>query len=230
MGSIINGISDSDAIEETSPVVKAVVSKPSDIPILPPEPPIVQIATPESPQSAPPSTSHKKGGRPPNAHKKKSGKNQYTKEKDPAQVEDKSPPRSQSRDVQKGEENGHQHITKGPSHEAKHAKAKNNIGSRITMTDMKKRVSTILDFMSRTQVEMASETMSPARQQATETLLEGIAEGLPMIRVNGETSDGSTVETSELTSPTKEFKDLSCLEMMDVLTRQLVKWQKEFAL
>ena len=97
------------------------------------------------------------------------------------------------------------------------------------MSDMKKRVGTILDFISRTQVEMASETMSPAQQQATEILLEGIAEGLPMIRVNGETSDGSTTGTSEITSPTKEFKDLSCLEMMDILTRQLVKWQKEFA-
>lgn len=220
---------DSDAVEETPPVVKAVVSKPPDIPILPPEPTIVQIATPESPPSAPPSTSHKKGGRPPNAHKKKSGKNQYSKEKDPLEKEDKSPPRSQSRDVQKGEENGHQPVTKGLSHEAKHTKTKNSIGSKITMSDMKKRVSTILDFISRTQVEMASETMSPARQQATESLLEGIAEGLPMIRVNGEMSDGSTTGTSEHTTPTKEFRNLSCLEMMDVLTRQLVKWQKEFS-
>lgn len=93
------------------------------------------------------------------------------------------------------------------------------------MSDMKKRVAAILDFISRTQVEMASETISTVRQQATETLLEGIADGLPMIKVNGELSEGS----SEVTSPIKEFKDLSCLEMMDVLTRQLVKWQKEFS-
>ena len=107
------------------------------------------------------------------------------------------------------------------------------------MSDMKKRVGTILDFISRTQLEMANETMSPARQQTTETLLQGIANGLPMIRVNGEASDGSRSTTttggeanggSEVTSPVKEFKDLSCLEMMDVLTRQLVKWQKEFAI
>jgi len=91
------------------------------------------------------------------------------------------------------------------------------------MTDMRKRVTAILDFISRTQIEMA-ESMSPASGEAAQNLIIGIADGLPMIKVNGEKGYESNEQ-----SPTKEFKDLSCLEMMDVLTRQLVKWQKEFA-
>jgi hypothetical protein len=91
------------------------------------------------------------------------------------------------------------------------------------MTDMRKRVTAILDFISRTQIEMA-ESISPASGEAAQNLIMGIADGLPMIKVNGEKGDESNEQ-----SQTKEFKDLSCLEMMDVLTRQLVKWQKEFA-
>jgi hypothetical protein len=91
------------------------------------------------------------------------------------------------------------------------------------MTDMRKRVTAILDFISRTQIEMA-ESMSPSSGEAAQNLIMGIADGLPMIKVNGEKGDESNEQ-----SQTKEFKDLSCLEMMDVLTRQLVKWQKEFA-
>jgi hypothetical protein len=91
------------------------------------------------------------------------------------------------------------------------------------MSDMKKRVAAILEFISRTQLEMASEPISPASGDATEKLMLGLAEGLPMIRVNGNQGEGGGGGEK------KEFKDLSCLEMMDELTRQLVKWQKEFA-
>jgi hypothetical protein len=98
------------------------------------------------------------------------------------------------------------------------------------MSDMKKRVAAILEFISRTQFEMAGESMSLASGEAAEKMIRSIADGLPMIKVNGDSrneppKEGETGETST----NKEFKDLSCLEMMDVLTRQLVKWQKEFA-
>jgi hypothetical protein len=96
------------------------------------------------------------------------------------------------------------------------------------MGDMKKRVAAILEFISRTQVEMAGEVMSPTSNDAAAKVIRDIADGLPMIKVNGN-NDGAKDGDAADASPVKEFKDLSCLEMMDVLTRQLVKWQKEFA-
>lgn len=57
-------------------------------------------------------------------------------------------------------------------------------------------------------------------------MIRGIAHGLPMIKVNGDNSKAGNAGDGDVA---KEFKDLSCLEMMDVLTRQLVKWQNEFA-
>jgi hypothetical protein len=219
---------DSDPPEETPPASKPSINKTTEVAAQPLDPPTSsQVATPDSPPANPPSTSHKKGGRPPNASRKKLGKNQYTKDRDPPDGDERSPNRSQSRDVQRGDDNGHHPVNKGSTHEGKHGKSKSG-GSKITMTDMKKRVAAILEFISRTQVEMAGESISPTSGQAAENFLRGIADGLPMIKVNGETSDASTGGTSEGTSPIKEFKDLSCMEMMDVLTRQLVKWQKEF--
>ncbi len=94
------------------------------------------------------------------------------------------------------------------------------------MTDMKKRVTGILDFISRTQLELAGESMSPTAGEAAHKLIRGIADGLPMIKVNGDNSKAGNAGDGDAA---KEFKDLSCLEMMDILTRQLVKWQKEFA-
>jgi len=98
------------------------------------------------------------------------------------------------------------------------------------MSDMKKRVAAILDFITRTQFEMAGESMSLASGEAAAKMIRNIADGLPMIKVNGDkrTEGSKEGEAREVTAH-KEFKDLSCLEMMDVLTRQLVKWQKEFA-
>jgi hypothetical protein len=98
------------------------------------------------------------------------------------------------------------------------------------MSDMKKRVAAILEFITRTQFEMAGESMSLASGEAAEKMIRNIADGLPMIKVNGDRRmDGSRESESGDSTVNKDFKDLSCLEMMDVLTRQLVKWQKEFA-
>jgi hypothetical protein len=95
------------------------------------------------------------------------------------------------------------------------------------MLDMKKRVAAILDYISRTQIELASESMSPSAGEAAEKLIRSIADGLPIIKVNGEGNQASK-ESEHGESQPKEFKELTCMEMMDVLTRQLVKWQKEF--
>jgi hypothetical protein len=187
-----------------------------------------QVATPDSPPpNPPPSTSHRKGGRPPNSRKGKLGKNQYTKDRDLQDGDEQSPARSQSRDVPRGDDNGTISGNKGSNSEGKPGKSKSS-NSKVSMGDMKKRVAAILEFISRTQVEMAGEVMSPTSNDAAARVIRDIADGLPMIKVNGN-SDGAKDGGAADASPDKEFKDLSCLEMMDVLTRQLVKWQKEFA-
>lgn len=183
-----------------------------------------QIATPDTPPpNQPPSTSHRKGGRPPNSRKGKLGKNQYTKDRDIQDGDDQSPARSQSRDVTRGDSAGN----KGSNNEGKPGKSKGP-NSKVSMGDMKKRVAAILGFISRTQVEMSSEVMSPISGDAAERVIRGLADGLPMIKVNGAPGEEPNGGAAEDMGPRKEFKDLSCLEMMDVLTRQLVRWQKEF--
>ena len=187
-----------------------------------------QVAPPDTPPPNAPPTSHRKGGRPPNARKGKLGKNQYTKDRDQPDGDDPSPNRSQSRDVPRGDDTGHTPGNKGLSNEGgKPGKSKST--SKITMSDMKKRVAAILDFITRTQFEMAGESMSLAGGEAAEKMIRNIADGLPMIKLNGDKrSEASNEGESADINVKKDFKDLSCLEMMDVLTRQLVNWQKEF--
>jgi len=204
--------------------MKATIAKITEsIPKVPEPPAVVEIPTPDTPPAILPPSSQKKGGRPPNTQKKKLGKNQYTKDRDAP--EKNSPHRSQSREVQKDDTSG---STTKSSHDGRHAKNK-SLSTKYTMFDMKRRVNAILEFITRTQLEMAGDAMSVETQQATMLLIGDLAGNLPMIKVNGQGSNGgSTATTSEATSPTKEFKDLSLMEQMDNLTRQLVKWQKEF--
>jgi hypothetical protein len=131
--------------------------------------------------------------------------------------------------VPRNDDSGQNSGNKGPGNEgSKPGKSKS--ASKITMSDMKKRVAAILDFITRTQFEMAGESMSLASGEAAAKMIRNIADGLPMIKINGDKrTEGSKEGEAREVTANKEFKDLSCLEMMDVLTRQLVKWQKEFA-
>ena len=182
------------------------------------------MVAPDTPPTNQPPIPHKKGGRPPNARKGKLGKNQYTKDRDPHDGDDKSPGRSQSRDVVRTDE-GHAPLNRGPISEGKPGKPKNS-NSKITMADMKRRVTVMLDFISRTQLEMAAGTMSAINEEETETIMRGIADKLPMIQVNGD--KGEEIKDDDSKTVAKEFNDMTCLEMMDILATQLVKWQKEF--
>lgn len=201
-----------------------VAPQPLDPP--PPPPPSSQPAAPDTPPPNPPPTSHKKGGRPPNARKGKLGKNQYTKDRDVPDSDVPSPNRSQSRDVSKADEGGHTAPSKAPNHEGKVGKSK-GINSKVTMTDMKKRVTAILAFISQTEYELG-DSISPATGDATEKMIRGLADGLPMIKVNGESSNGSKDGEAGVSSASREFKDLSCKEMIVELTKQLLKWQDEY--
>lgn len=216
---------DSEPIEETPPAIKP-PSKNPEVSAQPPDPPPVsQTIAPDTPPPVLPPVSHKKGGRPPNPRKGKSGKNQYTREKDDNNVQ--SPNRSQSRDIPRTDDNV-QTITSRASHnESKTSKAKNSVGSKVSMAEMRKRATNILDFISRTQIELAADPSILPSGSGVEKSIRGLVEEtLPMIQLNG--ANGKQVARGESESP-KEFKDLTCLEMMDILTRQLVKWQKEYA-
>ncbi|RDL40832.1 FYVE zinc finger [Venustampulla echinocandica] len=217
-------VDDSDPSEELPLAARSVSNRVTEAAAQPLDPPTSpQVATPDTPPPNLPQV--RKGGRPPNSRKGKLGKNQYTKDRDLQDGDDQSPHRSQSRDIGRGDDSGHGPGNKGPN-EGKSGKSRNS-GSKITMGDMRKRVATILDFISRTQLEMAGESMSRDSADAAERTIRGIADGLPMIKVNGKKGQESEGGQAEEGS-NKDFKDLTCLEMMDVLTRQLVKWQHEF--
>ncbi|KAH8816868.1 hypothetical protein F5884DRAFT_777695 [Xylogone sp. PMI_703] len=222
---------DSDAAEELPLAARSTVvnNKTAETPIQASDPPAsVNVVPPDTPPAVqtPVSNSHKKGGRPPNSRKGKLGKNQYTKDKDLQDGSDRSPHRSQSRDVTRDESiqtsgNRTSHV------EGKPTKSKGSSVSKITMGDMKKRVAAMLDFISRTQVEMAGDSMSASNGE-TEKMMRSLAESLPASRVNGESKEPINNGNQDNNNAAKDFRELSCLEMMDVLTRQLVKWQKEF--
>jgi hypothetical protein len=99
------------------------------------------------------------------------------------------------------------------------------MSSKMTMLDMKRRVAAIMEFISRTQVDLAAEAtfsnVSSSGDASPHHSVINDSGNLP-----GETSDASKFpgEVSE-----KDFKDLSCVEMMDVLTRDMVKWQNHYA-
>jgi hypothetical protein len=87
------------------------------------------------------------------------------------------------------------------------------------MVDMKRRVGAIMDFISRTQVDLAAEAIPGTNGNVS----------------NGgasppKSSDSHSVgnEDTAGSSGTKDFKDLNCIEMMDVLTRDMVKWQNQY--
>ncbi|KIN08070.1 hypothetical protein OIDMADRAFT_140540 [Oidiodendron maius Zn] len=218
---------DSDPPEEL-PASRSSVAKSTETAAQILDPPSQAAALDTTPPAQP--VSHRKGGRPPNSRKGKLGKNQYTKERDLADGEGQSPSRSQSRDVMRGDDNSSSN--KGGTGDSKPGKIKGAGGNKVTMSDMRKRVAAILDFISRTQLEMAGGMgpLSDATAQKSDTGERQVtdafqSEDTPTIVVSlGETEESKQEEAIQ----EKDFKDLSCVEMMDVLTRQLVKWQKEF--
>lgn len=117
------------------------------------------------------------------------------------------------------------------------SKSKGGMNSRVTMTDMKRRANAILDYISRTQVELASDPLAEAKISPDQSTTDSSTNSAP--HVNGNGGNKKTGNATPLTNGSvaavstglslKEFKDMSCVEMMDILARDLVKWQQEFA-
>ena len=102
------------------------------------------------------------------------------------------------------------------------------------MLDMRRRVAGMLDFISRTQLEMAEagEAATPA-ESGIEVAMKSIMNGMntALQAANAVVDNATTEDDKEKEAPkekSSEFKELGLLEMMDVLTGELVKWQKAY--
>ena len=108
--------------------------------------------------------------------------------------------------------------------------------NRTTLNDMKRRVAGILEFISHTQVEMAgldaanSRTKTPKKTASgTPTPPQGIGNG-------HKTAGLVATEISAMLSALGEaeavdedaFGKLNAVEMMEVLTRRLMRWQSQY--
>lgn len=205
--------------------------------IHPPDPPPSSQPAPDTPPpNQAPTGSHKKKAT--SQHKKK-GRNQYTKDRD-TRDNDESPARSMSRDVQRNQDEHGPPPTKASTHEtgSKHnSKSKSGMNSKVTMSDMKRRANNILEFITRTQVDLVNEPLSEKNSPRHSAVEDGAASDVPPLQANG--GGGSSRPANNMkpvangvprsSAPSrKDFKELSCVEMMDSLTRDLLKWQQEF--
>lgn len=236
---------DSDNGHETPilPTPRPTVEKAHTIPELNEQ----TLSTQDTPNNSPPTKTlaekPKKGGRPPHPRKGKAGKNQYTRD-----VEG-TPARSASRDATSRDEpsiennrtsgrlarndtDGERPHTGRGRPGTGHGNHKG--GHKVSMLDMRRRVAGMLDFISRTQLEMAEagEVATPA-ENGREDALRGIMNGMmPVLKAAKADADNATSEgDKEMEAPkerSSDFKELNLLEMMDVLTGELVKWQKAY--
>lgn len=102
------------------------------------------------------------------------------------------------------------------------------------MNDLRKRAAGILEYITRTQVEMAGHS-TPSK--------EGSGVSSPTHKAANNGMSIASRLGSEAARPSEEelkrrdsggsmdegvFKNLNSVEMMDVLTRELVLWQKDF--
>lgn len=194
--------------------------------------------TPQEPTPIRPST--RKSGRP--ARRGRVGRNQYTKDRDVNGTGAESPRRGQSHDI--GVESPRMgyssvngtHLDSGDT--GRPSKPRHIHPQRTTMNEMKRRVAAILEFISRMQVEMAvaSENSSTPTSNGDRTqglLLKSMVDQIDNAMTSttsegGESGPAPTEGDGEAQEKEKDFKDLSSVEMMDVLTRHLLKWQQEY--
>ncbi|KAI5464532.1 hypothetical protein BGZ63DRAFT_412106 [Mariannaea sp. PMI_226] len=223
-----NTIADSDPPEDVPTATKPPIPKIEEPPTEP-EPPAEPQAAPDTPPTSHPTvgSSHKRGAR--NNLKKGKGKNQYTRDRDGETSE--SPARSMSRDIQKNGDEPPTLVHAKPlvTDHRSNARSKTAMPNKLSMVDMKRRVGAIMDFISRTQVDLAAESYPLFN---TEFSSGQTSPRKTPGRINGNSEaqlSADERETSPEPSQMKDFKELNCMEMMDVLTRDMVKWQNHYA-
>jgi len=181
--------------------------------------PKVQASTPSVTAASP---SHKKNTRAA-PRRGRVGRNQYTRDRDGVD-DNRESPRPQTRDG----DNGVDDTPVVPNVRA--VKVKQLNPNRTSMNELKKRVAGMMEFISRTQVELAGETTPPdgsVQPSSTPNLNRpGI---LRTTSVKGASKLRKEIDESEEDSKVEEgvFQTMSSNEMLDVLTRRLVHWQKD---
>ncbi|RYP02806.1 hypothetical protein DL764_005602 [Monosporascus ibericus] len=228
----------SDPSEELPLAARAAANRATES-VQPPDPPASSQPRPDTPPTAQATaSSNKKKGT--SQHKKGKGRNQYTKDRDNHDHDD-SPARSLSRDVTRNaDENTTSHSKPAANDSSsKHSnKSKGGMNSRVTMSDMKRRANNILEYISRTQIELANDPLAESKASPAQNTTDyGSADPVSHTKINGDGGNRKADNASLLTNGSaaaaglslKEFKDMSCVEMMDALARDLVKWQQEFA-
>lgn len=109
--------------------------------------------------------------------------------------------------------------------------------NRTTMNDMRRRVAGILEFISRMQVEMAAsgEQATPPNGENGSSSKQSLAVATSLVQnivgeraLNGDTPTPDNAAQNGETPKERDFKELNSMEMMDVLTRGLLKWQQEY--
>lgn len=137
-----------------------------------------------------------------------------------------------SRDIQKPDDTSSATHLKSPvPQEPKQtSKVKSSATNKMTMLDMKRRVTAIMDFISRTQIDLAAEGgQSSSSDSGTSTP----GKAAEVLQENGllqiQQAEGALGEAVLGAIDGKDFKELNCMEMMDVLTRDMVKWQNQYA-
>ncbi|KAK8239676.1 hypothetical protein IWZ00DRAFT_81558 [Phyllosticta capitalensis] len=171
------------------------------------------------------------------------GRNQYTRDRDnPSNDKAASPHRTGSRGLKdKGDDephgNGAEASANGSGSDApiaargpKNKKSGVSKIDKISWKDMNGTAAHMLEYISRVQVEMASEK--------TNTTSSAVAVVKTLQVVNGESGSGSDASSSgdaskaavvpAATGKEENYDGLNSLEMMDVLTRNLVLWQQSF--
>ncbi|KAL2757819.1 hypothetical protein ACRALDRAFT_2025529 [Sodiomyces alcalophilus JCM 7366] len=213
----------------------------------PPAPPADPVPSPvPTPDPAPTvqtntASTHKKSTR---NQKRGKGRNQYTRDREDA--DHQSPARSMSRDMTRPADD---HPPGGSSKASTSENTRHGgrgraaAHSKMSMNDMKRRVAAFLDFISKTQIEMAGESTSGSRGTPSSSGQPSPRDPEPSgpsintnanTNMNGKPDDGvkdpvNGVSAGEAPAKETEFQDLNCVEMMDALTRDLLKWQKHYA-
>lgn len=104
--------------------------------------------------------------------------------------------------------------------------------NRTTLNDMKRRVAGILEFISHTQVEMAGLDSAKSRTSGAKALNshETVESAEPdkVIEALRSTSEMLKTLGGAETVNEESFGQLSAVDMMEVLTRRLMRWQSQY--
>ncbi|KAL8665131.1 MAG: hypothetical protein Q9202_002531 [Teloschistes flavicans] len=214
-----------------------------------------ETAPPPQTQPLPKSSHHKKTGRPP-ARRGRLGRNQYTRDRDlrPDALKNHQDGTSPSRSNNSKEDNNPpringNHVGQNGNGEpgGKASKPRQMNPSRTSMNDMKRRVAGILDFISHTQVELAAEIpLVPQSKKFLSYHPTMTATNVTVTPPDDESDDRKDGKKDTKKQPADQqqqngadlklgaelniehFRKLGSLEMMEVLSSRLIRWQREY--